>query len=179
MNRIIKHHPDWFLDELPSLLETNRFISAHFLTIHRELARAGISTKKLKKIAAERNEDLCADYIQHIAQYSAEQLGFVDEVSKDEQTLARPRGRSKKGTHAVKKSVFVHGQHFSATGLLTIDGMVSNTVIEGSMTRDLFLEYLEFSVVCFCLVFWIQSAYIHAAMGRYHYVLPFLDISAS
>jgi len=25
---------------------------------------------------------------------------------------------------------------FSAEGLLTIDGMVSNTVVEGSMTRD-------------------------------------------
>jgi transposase len=56
LRRIIRHRPDWFLDELLDLLETNRFISAHFTTIHRELERAGISTKKLKKIALERNE---------------------------------------------------------------------------------------------------------------------------
>ena len=31
---------------------------------------------------------------------------------------------------------------------LTIDGMISNTVVEGSMTRDRFLHYLEFTVVC-------------------------------
>ena len=31
---------------------------------------------------------------------------------------------------------------------LTIDGMISNTVVEGSMTRDQFLHYLEFTVVC-------------------------------
>src|SRR5271156_3721464 len=43
LNHIIKHHPDWFLDELLSLLETNRFISAHLSTIHRELVRAGVS----------------------------------------------------------------------------------------------------------------------------------------
>jgi hypothetical protein len=114
----------------------------------------------------------------YIAQYSAEQLGFIDEVSKDERTSARSRGRSKKGTCAVKKGVFVRGRRFSATGLLTIDGMVSNTVVEGSMTRDLFLEYLEFSVVCFGLFFWIKSAYVHAT-SRCHYVLPSLDISAS
>jgi hypothetical protein len=72
----------------------------------------------------------------------------MDEVSKDERTSARSRGRSKKGTCAVKKSVFVRGRRFSATGLLTIDGMILNTVVEGSMTRDLFLEFLEFSVVC-------------------------------
>ena len=155
LNRIIKHRPDWFLDELLSLLETNRFISAHFTTIHRELVRAGVSTKKLKKIAAERNENLRADYLRHIAQYSAEQLGFIDEVSKDERTSARSRGRSRKGTRAVRKGVFVRGRRFSATGLLTIDGMVSNTVVEGSMTRDFFLEYLESKVVCYCLVFWV------------------------
>jgi transposase len=34
LNHIIKHHPDWFLDKLLSLLETNCFIFAHFLTIH-------------------------------------------------------------------------------------------------------------------------------------------------
>jgi len=32
-------------------------------------------------------------------------------------------------------------------GLLTIDGMVSNTVVEGLMTHDWFLEYLEFDMV--------------------------------
>ncbi|KAF9472491.1 hypothetical protein BDN70DRAFT_778605, partial [Pholiota conissans] len=58
LKRIINHRPDWFLDELLNLLATNRFISAHYTTIHRELVRAGISLKKLKKIAVERNENL-------------------------------------------------------------------------------------------------------------------------
>jgi len=178
LNRIIKHCPDWFLDELLSLLETNRFISAHFTTIHRELVRAGVSTKKLKKIAAERNENLRADYMRHIAQYSPEQLGFLDEVSKDERTSARARGRSKKGTCAIKKGVFVCGRRFSATGLLTIDGMISNTVVEGSMTRDLFLEYLEFMVVCYCLGFRV-CIYSCSTLSRCCYALPSLDISAS
>ena len=63
LKRLVKARPDWFLDELLSLLETNRFISAHYSTIHRELVRANISTKKLKTIAAERNENLRADFI--------------------------------------------------------------------------------------------------------------------
>jgi len=28
-----------------------------------------------------------------------------------------------------------------------LDGMISSTVVEGSMTRALFIEYLEYSVV--------------------------------
>ena len=82
-----------------------------------------------------------------------QQLGFLDEVSKDERTAFRAWGRSRKGTWAVKRGVFVHGRQFSAEGLLTIDGMVSNMVVEGSMTKAMFIEYLEFSVVSFmCLV---------------------------
>jgi len=144
---LVKAHPDWFLDELLFLLETNQFISAHYTMIHRELVRVNVSSKKLKKIASERNENLRANFIQHMAQYTPEQLGFLDEYSKDERTSCWCWGRSRKGTCAVKKGVFVRGRCFSAEGLLTIDGMVSNTVVEGSMTRDRFLEYLEFDVV--------------------------------
>jgi len=147
LKRLIRHRPDWFLDELQYLLQTNRFIAAHFTTIHRELVQAGISEKKIKKVASERNEDLRADFIARMAQYTPEQLGFLDEVSKDERTAFRTRGRSRKGTRAVMKGVFVRGRRFSAEGLLSIDGMVANTVVEGSMTPTLFIEYLEFTVV--------------------------------
>ena len=85
--------------------------------------------------------------MRRMAHYSPEQLGFLDEVSKDERTVARSRGQSRKGTRAVKKGVFVRGRRFSAEGLLTIDGMISNTIVEGSMTRARFLHYLEFTVV--------------------------------
>ncbi|KAF8225221.1 hypothetical protein L208DRAFT_1408832 [Tricholoma matsutake] len=148
LKRLISHHPDWFLDELQYLLATNCFISAHYTTIHQEVERVHVSTKKLKKIVLEQNENVQADFIWCMAQYQPEQLGFLDEVSKDEWTSARCCGRSMKGFHAVKKGVFVHGRRFSAEGLLTVDRMVSNTVVEGLMMRAQFLEYLEHSVVC-------------------------------
>jgi hypothetical protein len=84
-----------------------------------------------------------------MAQYEPEQLGFLNEVSKDKRTSSWRRGRSRKGTRAVKKGVFVHRCCFSAEGLLTIDGMISNTVVEGSMTRVRFLQYLELEVVLY------------------------------
>jgi hypothetical protein len=45
-----------------------------------------LSIKKLKWIAAEHNEDKRAEFIYHIAEYTQEQLGFIDETSKDEKT---------------------------------------------------------------------------------------------
>jgi hypothetical protein len=81
----------------------------HFATVHWELIRAGISEKNIKKAASEHNEHLQADYIAWMGQYSPEQLGFLDEVSKDEHTSSWTCGRSHKGARAVMKGVFVCG----------------------------------------------------------------------
>ena len=146
--RLIQHRPDWFLDELLELLKTNRFISVHYVTIHRELCRAGVSLKKLKKIASERKEYVRNDYIERMAQYVPDELGFIDETSKNDKTPARSRGRSKKGHRAVMKQKFVRGRRLTATALLTTEGIAASRVIEGSMTSALYLDFLENDVVC-------------------------------
>jgi len=82
-----------------------------------------------------------------MAMYTPEQLGFLDEVSKDKQTPSRRYGRSKKGRRAEKKQVFVRGCRVSTEALLTLDGIVAGMVVEGSMTKAMYMEYLEFNVV--------------------------------
>ena len=108
-----------------------------------------------------------------MAEYLPEQIGFLDEVSKDERTSSCCQGRSRKGTHAIKKGVFVCGCHFSAEGLLSIDGMISNTVVEGSMTRVRFLEFLELEVVLYHHFFMIL---VHICLTN-SLVTTFLAIS--
>ncbi|KAG2368818.1 hypothetical protein BDR07DRAFT_1222024, partial [Suillus spraguei] len=90
--QLLHDNPNYFLDELVDLTQTNHFISAHFTTIFNELNCAGMSHKRLKCIASERNEELCAAFIVHMAQYDPSELGFIDEVSKDERTLGRHYG---------------------------------------------------------------------------------------
>ncbi|KAJ7022258.1 hypothetical protein C8F04DRAFT_924834, partial [Mycena alexandri] len=86
---LVQERPDWFLDELLKLLKHNRFISIHYTTIHRELERAGMSTKKLGEIAAERCEPSRLNYVREISQYPAHYLGFLDETSKNDKTPGR------------------------------------------------------------------------------------------
>ncbi|KAG2369251.1 hypothetical protein BDR07DRAFT_1181561, partial [Suillus spraguei] len=54
--QFIEHRPTWFLDELAKMLDSNQFISIHYVTVHRTLEHAGVSYKKLQHIAKERNE---------------------------------------------------------------------------------------------------------------------------
>ena len=145
--QLVRLRPDWFLDELLELLKTNRFISIHYVTIHRELQRAGVSYKKLKHIASERNEEARNDFIARISQYEPEETGFLDETSKNDKTAAWANGRAKKGRRTIMKQRFVRGTRLSATALLTVDGIVASMVVEGSMNREMYLEFLEYHVV--------------------------------
>ena len=45
------------------------------------------------------------------------------------------------------RGVFVRGQRVSGKGLLRLDGIVASTVVEGSMTQEKHLYFLEHSVV--------------------------------
>nr|GAT47754.1 Tc1-mariner class transposase [Mycena chlorophos] len=144
---LIRTRTEHFLDELMWHLRRNRFLSVHFTTIFRELERQDISHKRLHKIAAERNEPLRMDYLRRMNQYTPEQLGFIDETSKDERTVGRRFGWSKRGTRAESRQPFVRATRLTATGLMSLDGMVTNRVIIGSMKRKQFVEFLEQSVM--------------------------------
>jgi hypothetical protein len=140
--QLICRRPDWFLDKLLDLLQHNRFISVHYSTIHCKLVRCGVSHKKLKVIALERNEEHRMAFIHKMAQYEPEELGFLDETLKNNKTPSRCCGRATQNHRAEMKQVFVRGQRLSATALLTIDGVAASTVVEGSMTRVKYIEFL-------------------------------------
>ncbi len=144
---LVCQQPDWFLDELLHLLKTNHFICVNYVTIYRTLVQAGAPLKKLKKIAMECNEPGQNAFIQHMAQYSPDELGFIDETSKNEKTVARSHGHAQKGQRAEMQQHFVCGHCLTATSLLTINRIATSKVIEGLMTKSLYLEFLKQEVV--------------------------------
>ena len=139
-------------------MESNHFISVHFSTIHCKLQHAGISLKKLRKIAKERDEDLHADFMQRVAQYAPEEMIWIDETSKDEQTLIRRNSRAKKSHHASMKGVFIRERRLTAVAALSMDGIVAGHVVEGSLRCADFLSFLEDAMVCFLLLFHVMGS---------------------
>ena len=155
--QLVYHWPNWFLDKLQELVESNRFISVHFSTIHHKLQHAGVSLKKLRKIAKECDKDLCADFMQRVAQYAPEEMIWIDETSKDKRTLIRRNGRAKKSHHASMKRVFMRGRWLTAVAAPYMDGIVAGHVVEGSLHCTDFLLFLEDAVVCFLLLFHVMG----------------------
>ncbi|KAJ3805121.1 hypothetical protein F5876DRAFT_52363, partial [Lentinula aff. lateritia] len=88
---LVRHKPNYFL------LEENRFMSLHYSTIMQELSRCNISLKKLRRIAKVYCPFKHAAYVAAIGQYIPDQLGFIDETSKDDRTPGQKQGQAKKG----------------------------------------------------------------------------------
>ncbi|KAJ7694065.1 hypothetical protein B0H17DRAFT_932109, partial [Mycena rosella] len=62
-------------------------------------------------------------------------------------------GRAPKGKRAVKWQKFVRARRATDTALLTLDSIVASKVVEGSMKRKEYLEFLEFQVLPLCSLF--------------------------
>jgi transposase len=150
---LVKHRPQFFLQELQQLLLHNRLVSVHFTTIHRTFEKMGFSTKMLRKIAAERSDIVRADFLLRMGDYETEQLMFIDETAKDEKNITRRQGRSLIGTRSTAPSVFVRGTQFTLLPMLTVEGIQAATVVQGSVNKRLFIEFLRDHVVCSLLLY--------------------------
>jgi hypothetical protein len=74
-------------------------------------------------------------------------LMFGDEAVKDERTSARRQGWLLQGTRCVQRKCFVRGQRYSIFPILTLDGIITYDIVEGTVTSDQFLQFLQELVV--------------------------------
>lgn len=78
-------------------------------TIGRTLQRSVITYKRIKKRAMERSAIARTDFIVKMAEYSSEQLVFLDESAKDERTCTRSYEWALRGRDAVVDAPFRRG----------------------------------------------------------------------
>jgi hypothetical protein len=72
---------------------------------------------------------------------------FVDEAAKNKKTLGRSKGWSLMGKRCIQWRCFVCGQRYSILPILTLDGIITYDVIEGSVTATQFIKFLRELVV--------------------------------
>lgn len=146
--QMARHKPDLFLDEYAKRLQQHRYLSVHLTTIHRTLERAGLTVKRVQKLASERSPEQRADFFRRIGRYQTECLISLDEVSKDNHTYARLWGRSTKGERVDIQAPFVRKRRFSMVAALALgEGIIASQVVEGSFVHDTFYEFLRDDVV--------------------------------
>lgn len=147
--RLAHHKPTLFLDEYQNRLKEHRLLCLSMATIHLQLQQAGLSVKRVQKMASERDPMKRADFVRRISQYPATYLITLDEVSKDNRTYGRLWGRANVGVRVETHQPFVRKRRFSMLAAMVLDeGIVAAQVVEGSFSRELFLKYLRDDVAC-------------------------------
>ncbi|KAF8840340.1 hypothetical protein BDN67DRAFT_903809 [Paxillus ammoniavirescens] len=117
-------------------------------TIHRTLEHAGLSVKRIQKLAPEHDPLAQADFICCIGPYPTNYLVTIDEVSKDDQTYACLWGRAPRGQWAEQHQLFVCKRCFSLVGAMALGrSITASRVLEGSFTHNTYYEYLHDDVL--------------------------------
>ncbi|KAL1942037.1 hypothetical protein VTO73DRAFT_6567 [Trametes versicolor] len=142
---LLLSHPDTYLDELVWWLAVKHDIAISRSALQANLSQAGLTHKLLQKIAAERNEELRAEWKEMVA---AEFLGtgdefiFVDETSKNDLTYGRRFGYAPAGARAELSDVFVRGQRYSLAAAMSKEGYIATRIVEGSFDSIEFYNFI-------------------------------------
>jgi len=122
---LCKKVPSYTFDEIGEWLALYHEMQISTTAIHDNLQDLGISRKIMIRAAAERDDQLRAEWMYDLlATYTTEQMVVLDESSKDGKTLIRKYGRVPSGEDAVLQVSLDRGVRYSILPALTIDGYI-------------------------------------------------------
>ena len=76
----------------------------------------------------------------------------LDESAVDSKTMQRTHGWSPVGIQCVQRMSFLRGVRYSILPALTTDGIIALEIVEGSITKEQFLSFLENQIVSLFLI---------------------------
>jgi transposase len=170
----IAHRRCIYLDELQQELLEQRGVHVSIATISRTLNHLLISHKRVSIRALERNDIMRSAFMNMIATTDPDpdMFIFIDEAAKNKRTEGRSMGWAMMGKRCVQRRCFVRGQRYSILPALTLDGIITYDIIEGSVTATRFLQFLRELVVsfpsssCYLLLIFSTSATSHQPLSR-------------
>ena len=145
---LIQETPSLFLDEIGEWLAIYHDQPISTTALHMNLCDLGLTYKQLRRTAAERDEVARAAWRHDLTtHFTAEQLVFIDESSKDDRTLYRHFGRAPAGERAVEVVEFDRGDRWSILPALTLDGYIAVRAVIGSIDGVEFYDFVVNDVV--------------------------------
>ena len=100
--------------------------------------------------AAQRNPELRAQWMSKLANWTAEQLIFIDESAANERTADRKYGWAPVGLTPQESRPFQRSKRWSLCPAYTIDGYMTWEIVHGSFTAASFEDFIENKVLPLC-----------------------------
>lgn len=153
LDGILVAEPALYLDEIQDKLREMRDVEVSLATLSRTLARLAVTHKHIAKEASERNDLLRATWQVVMGQYEPRQIVCIDEAGVDDRTNVRRSGWAPLGQACVRRTSFLRGQKYSILPALSLDGILTLDIFEGSVNRERFIGFLRNNLVIFTGIF--------------------------
>ena len=112
------------------------------------LHKNGSSQKKLSKVALQRSEEAREHTFRStVSIYKPPMLVFLDETGTDRRDAMRRFGYSLRGKPARTHKLLVRGKHLTAIAVICVERILCCKVVEGSVTGDVFEDFLYTSLL--------------------------------
>ncbi|KAH8096489.1 DDE superfamily endonuclease [Aureococcus anophagefferens] len=124
LRRALHDAPDLFLDEMQTVLWLAFDVRYSIGVILGTMKRHGYTRRVLKQLAERRDAEEERTFIDVYSSLPGEYFVFVDETRKDPRGLHRKFGYGLVGTRTSVTSSFQRSSSYSATGVLSLQGMI-------------------------------------------------------
>jgi transposase len=146
----LEDQPTAYLDEMQDFLYYRYNVWASIPAIYRTLKQENWSRKVVQQRAAERSVPLRNAWKGLMPKWDASELVFLDESAANERTGDRKRGWSLKGLICPTSVPIKRSERWSILPALTIDGYLDFEIFQGSITSEIFLNFVEQKVLPHC-----------------------------
>lgn len=143
LRQLIADSPSLYLDEIADWILVNHGEFLSITAIHDNIRDLGITRKLLRKPAAERDIGQRIEWLHLIhSNFTAEQLVFADESSKNSRTVLRRYGRALAGERAEEVVSLDRGERYSVLPAISVDGCIAVRAICGSVDGAEFFDWV-------------------------------------
>ena len=143
----LMENPNAYLDELQRELQVRVGIVCSLPTICRTLSRLGLTRKKLQRIVLKRSEDCRALFREEMNRVNADMIVWIDETGTDRRDANRRCGYHLRGITPASFTLSIRGKRISAITALSTRGIEDVCLTEGSVDGDLFVHFVEHSLL--------------------------------
>jgi len=135
--------PTSYLDEAVQFVYDEFGLETDISTIYRTLQRKQWSRKVCQRRASERSSELRSAWRGIASQWIASQIACIDESAANERTGDRRYGWSQLGLICEQKGPYKRSERWSILPALTTEGWIDYIIYQGSITKDIYLQFLE------------------------------------
>lgn len=144
---LIINSPTLHLSEIVDRVYTATGIVTSVPTICKLLARHGLTRKKVKQIALQRNVEFRGAFMADVAHYSHDMFVWVDETGSDARDMLRRYGYAIRGQRAITHRFQVRGRRITSVAAISSSGLLDVHHTTSTGTGDYFFDFIRGSVI--------------------------------